>query len=123
MIPSVKTLQTALSLTRPDALRLRKLLEGRLDPESFASVQQWRAQCFHWPPRRFEMVLCAANEILGTHGVEAIEGTEHVDNYSGCFCVSYCNTGDTYAATLLYDHRTGRYSVGSWGDVVEREGL
>ena len=29
--------------------------------------------------------------------------------------------GDTYDTTLLYDHKTGRFSVGSWGDIVERQ--
>jgi hypothetical protein len=35
--------------------------------------------------------------------------------------LSYVNMGDTYDTTLLYDHKTGRFSVGSWGDIVEKQ--
>ena len=58
----------------------------------------------------------AANELLDGHGVEHLsvqtrrEGTLHAD---------YVNTGETYDATLLYDHHANRFRVTSWGDLLE----
>lgn len=34
--------------------------------------------------------------------------------------ISYLNMGDTYDATVLFDSRNERFTVGCWGDVVER---
>jgi hypothetical protein len=34
--------------------------------------------------------------------------------------ITYLNMGDTYEYTVLFDSRTGRFSTGCWGDVVEQ---
>lgn len=34
--------------------------------------------------------------------------------------ISYLNMGDTYDATILFDSRNERFSIGCYGDVVER---
>lgn len=119
-IPSLKRIKEVLKLSDNKAQQMRDLLAERLDPETFDSVQKWRAQCYNWPPSRAEMVMCAANEILETHGVEAIQG-EWVDHYNQDIRYTYCNTGDTYAATLIYDTAKDRYLLGSWGDLVEND--
>jgi len=36
--------------------------------------------------------------------------------------IEYCNTGESYALTLVYHSGRGRYLVASWGDLAEREG-
>ena len=115
MIPSVKTLETRLNLTHEKALQLRKLLDGRLDPETFKSVVNWVSQCYN-RPSRISLIECAANEILETHGVEALF-------MPGEFrpLYTYCNTGDSYVSTLIRDHAKGRWLVGSWGDIVEND--
>jgi methylthioribose-1-phosphate isomerase len=120
MIPSIRTIQTRLKLDRPTALKLRKLLDGRLDPMEFESVKQWVAQCFNMP-RRTELIECAANELLGTYGVEAIESKEWVDSYHGNIRYTYCNTGDSYGATLVRDCVKGRWLVTSFGDLAEND--
>jgi len=66
----------------------------------------------------------AIDKLLGTHGTEAIRG----DWQNGYWCdivAAYCNTGDTYAVTVLqvrgeysFDH--SRFIVGTMGDFVER---
>jgi len=33
----------------------------------------------------------------------------------------YVNMGDTYDTTLIYDYKTNRFVVSSWGDIVERQ--
>lgn len=34
--------------------------------------------------------------------------------------ISYLNMGDTYDTTIIFDSRTERFSVGCYGDVVEK---
>ena len=34
--------------------------------------------------------------------------------------ISYLNMGDTYATTVLFDSRTGRFTVSCYGDIVEQ---
>lgn len=66
----------------------------------------------------------AINKLLGMHGTEAIRG----DWQNGYWCdivAAYCNTGDTYALTVLQvrpesSWQSSRFIVSSWGDWVER---
>jgi len=58
-----------------------------------------------------EDVMEEADKLLGTCGVEAIGSAEGA--------LWYCNTGDTYGTTLLYDEEGERFSVGNWGSWVE----
>lgn len=55
----------------------------------------------------------ALDELLETHGVEAIR------NRNGHAVAEYLNTGDTYTTTILYDHTTRSFRVTSMGDWVE----
>jgi len=126
-LPSTKTLET---IADPDAARkVRKLLElYRAWPntsEGFSNLKDYIAveaphtwhwafvQCYH-RPQAYELVIAAANELLGLHGVEAVE------DRNGRVVLEYCNTGDTYAPTLIYNLTRRTFSVGSWGDYVER---
>ena len=59
-----------------------------------------------------------ANELLGGNGIEYIESQQ--DTMRHREGLSYVNMGDTYDTTLIYDHATGRFYVGAWGDWVER---
>lgn len=70
--------------------------------------------------RGVDAVLDEANRILRTHGVEAIRGDYHVDNYYFDIVALYLNTGDTYAPTLLYETDRGRFVLTTMGDWVER---
>lgn len=69
-----------------------------------------------------DRVMDKVNQKLNAHGVEAIEGKWH-DRYYMNIVLLYVNRGDTYDATLLYDTEKEKFSVGSWGDWVERHGL
>jgi len=69
---------------------------------------------------RVDLALKIVDLILDTHGVEAIRGEESNDPYYGDVVATYCNTGDTYAATILYDVGRGRFELTSWGDWVEK---
>jgi hypothetical protein len=116
--PSIKTIQAKLKLTPERARTVRKLMTGELDPMAFASVEAWVAQCYN-RPRRSEMIMCALNEVLETHGVEAIDGSDWVDSFHGHIRYTYCNTGDAYGATVVLDSKTGNFLVTDWGSLVE----
>ena len=61
----------------------------------------------------------AANEVIGGHGVEALECEHGPHGPRMEPHAVYINMGDTYITTLIREH-TGRYIVSSWGDYVER---
>ena len=52
-------------------------------------------------------------EKLGTCGLEYLGQHKRTGKH-----IYYCNTGDTYAATILFVE--GRMYVGCWGDLVEK---
>jgi hypothetical protein len=70
--------------------------------------------------RDAEKAMEFANKALDGHGVEAIRGDYHVDNYHYDIVATYVNMGDTYNATILYETETGRFLVTSYGDWVEK---
>ena len=57
-------------------------------------------------------ILQAADGMMDGHGVERIPGRPGL---------MYVNMGDTYDTTLIYDYKTDRFVVSSWGDIVERQ--
>lgn len=75
-----------------------------------------------------EDALQACDELLDTHGIESVD-PEGAPSYTDegirmCPPFSYCNAGDAYATTLGRCHRTGRWVVACWADMlgeVERD--
>jgi hypothetical protein len=64
------------------------------------------------------------NATVGAHGIEAVRGEIHVDNYFGDIVGLYVNTGDTYNGTVVYDTTKGTFSVttlGFWVEQYERK--
>lgn len=118
--PSVKTIETRLGLERKQALALRKLLDGRTDPESYPGVQAWVRQCYN-RPRETELIMAAADELLGGHGVEALEIDGWIDGFYGSIAYTYVNMGDSYACTLIHDSEKDQFIVACYGDIVERD--
>jgi len=92
------------------------LIENVLEPDEFPSAKAWIKQCYNKPWTE-ELVMCAANEIIGGHGVESI-GINGEWDYGKA---SFVNLGDTYDTTLLYDHEEEEYMVCSWGSWVEEK--
>ena len=68
-----------------------------------------------------DVALHVIDKLLGGFGVEAVGGDMEVSSYSPD--MAYVNTGDTYSPTVVYDYGSGRFSLTSWGDWVERAGL
>lgn len=115
--PSIKRIARLLNVDTNTACTIRELMDGRCDPEIFDDVIKWRYQCYNWPPSRPEMVMCAINGILQAHGVESIATSTYVDRYHDHIRYTYCNMGDPYKYTVVYDALKGKYMVCSWGDL------
>lgn len=111
MLPSVKSINTAFP---GKGAEIRALLERRRKTYDYASVQKLMAECHHKPDYQYRLET-ALNEIAGTYGAEATFSTDSCTRPAAV----YLNTGDTYAATLLYDVDRNRWYVTSWGDWVE----
>jgi len=109
------SLNDCAALTEDDgaATMLHAILSGELDPCEVDACDAWVRRCYH-PPSLVEQQMSAGNALIGGHGVEAIltEGS------FGNVLMTYVNTGDTYAPTLVHDFEQG-FIVTSWGDWVE----
>lgn len=91
--PSVARMVKVLGVTKAQATELKNLME-----EGYVY-----------------RVLRRADEALNGHGVEYLTPS---DGGNG---VDYVNMGETYAPTLMFDYKTNRFVVSSWGDLVERQ--
>jgi hypothetical protein len=115
MLPSIKTLDSAFP---GHGKELRQALEMRRSqlaqhPAGAARI----AECYH-PPKTYDVRLHVLDSIAETCGVEYIAHKD--DTFTDSYGLDYLNTGDIYGATIIYDHRTGRYRVSSRGYIVER---
>ena len=52
------------------------------------------------------------------HGVEITRVPQ--DPFSGDVWLEYVNRGDTYAPTVIFDHKHGTWGITTWGDIVEK---
>jgi hypothetical protein len=116
---SIKRISESLNVERETARKIKALVNYELEPDQFESVDAWIRQCYN-EPSIDEKIMCALNELLDGHGIEAIRDSRQWDSYYGDCRFSYVNMGDTYNATILYDCMNDRYILSSWGDVVER---
>jgi hypothetical protein len=126
--PSIKVLRkTFRDLSREDAAKIRRLCaladdpaELRTEVETLPRASAYLRMCystpFHNRPFRRAMVLQAIDEIVGTHGVEAV-GPCHLTDGAP---ISYLNAGDAYASTLVYKRGTDNLFVSTLGDVAGR---
>ena len=105
----------ALDLTPDNASKLYDLLRGEVSPFAFEGALEaflnpvWRDHS----KRIWEPELSAANSIMEQYGIEHLyEGGKAI--------ASYVNTGETYRATVLYDHTHERFLISPWGDWLEQ---
>lgn len=96
---------------------LRKLIEDHC-PKTQAHVRWCHSDPFASREWRTTMCLEAIDETLGTYGVEPLGPVDMRDGPP----YEYCNTGDTYATTLIYSRVDGADNlfIGCWGDIAER---
>jgi len=134
--PSLRTLRRGLPwLSDADARVVRGLIKYELNPAVFpAGAHHIRRS--HGFPSYITALMAVADAILDTHGVEYLQpfasdgsGPQLRRTYmpeEACWGGSsgqdggilYCNTGDSYAATLCYSEHTGRFYVACWADFI-----
>jgi hypothetical protein len=107
---------TGVDLT--SAAQIVAIVHGELDPFTLPELEEWRQARLYEPSITPETKMRAIDVLLGTFGTEAIFGADD------CMrpILEYCNAGDAYAPTILYDYPRGRYVLGTWGDWIERYG-
>jgi hypothetical protein len=119
--PSVKRLVDALKITPEKAMIARGLIQGIVrtkDEKLFPKSNKLFNRCHH-PMWRLDRILECLNELLEMHGVEYVSNGEQ--QMDGSHIVAeYLNSGDTYSMTLLFNHRSGAFSLTTLGDFVER---
>jgi hypothetical protein len=114
---TVARLCEQLQITAEQSDQVIGLIRGTVDPFSIAGTDAWRRQCYHEPdPRKPETRMHAIDQVLGTYGTEAIWSSRSCTQPAA----EYCNTGDSYAATILYDYVAEQYRLCAWGDFVEK---
>lgn len=128
--PTVATLTAAFRDLTPDRARLIRQLAHSVDDRDAIralikrecpSTHAYACRCYNDPYDsgmwRRTMALHAIDAALGTYGVEPLGevSMRHGPPYE------YCNAGDTYATTLVYDRDRDRLIVTSYGDIVESD--
>ena len=116
--PSIKTLTKGLGITTEQAETIRRIIKGPAptnESTKFPRTVAWIRGCYNMPLPG-ERRMAAIDETLGTHSVEAIFRANA--GISESPLLTYCNAGDTYAATIVR-YRGGTYAVACWGDIVE----
>lgn len=92
------------------------LYKKNVDPCKLSKAcEKWVHQCYNEPSRE-EKIMCAIDDIIGTHGVEAIWSIHN--EFKPLF--TYCNAGDPYVTTVIREHSRGRWLLACWGDLVEK---
>lgn len=116
---TVARLTAQLGIDESQAQQVIGLIRGRISPFAIAGTDAWRRQCYHEPRETApETIMHAIDQVIGTCGTEAIFGAGSCTQP----VIEYCNAGDTYAATIVYDYIAEKYRLTSWGDMVERYG-
>lgn len=113
-VPSIDKIESIGGIDRADAIRIRRLLDGRDDPMDYEAGQRRVRECYH-PPERIDLIMTVVDGILGTYGTECIR----TDGWGGEAVAEYCNNGQSYDATVLYDVERDAFYVTSWADWVE----
>ena len=125
---AAKLLEFIPSVTEEDAKLACKLMcvsdpstVIEANSDRFKKTLSWTGSCYN-PPGNDELVMQALDELLGMCGVEPIRTEEWIDSYHGDIRAVYLNTGDTYAGTIVLDHKKCRYMLTTYGDYVESLG-
>ncbi len=95
---------------------LSSLIEASV-PQTAAYVRSMHSSPYDSHMWRVTVALHAMDAIIGTYGVESL-GPTSGSNYAPPY--EYLNTGDSYAATLIYRRKTDTISINDWGSIAER---
>jgi hypothetical protein len=119
--PSVKRIAAALNIDTDTARKVRGLMDGTIDPFSDPRVEAW-ANTLHTPRRMIGhgvAELHAIDLLLDTCGIEYIvpQSDDLVMPRARRFVshtIGYCNTGDSYTATVAYHFADRKWYIAHW---------
>lgn len=107
------------------AMQMIDVMRGAYDRDGlakhFESARDRERECYR-PPALDDLQLTVLNHLTQGFGVEPL-GTNlgrnlpNADDYAPQY--SYVNQGDVYATTIIRNNYTGRYFIGTVGDLVE----
>jgi hypothetical protein len=118
--PSTDALQKAFSnLTWAECNAITQLLSGSVDLMTYPAAENRQSQAYH-SHDHYILAMEAVNGLLGAYGVEYVAHKD--DGYAkGSFRgFYYFNFGDTYDTTILVSAQGENWTIGCWGDRVER---
>jgi hypothetical protein len=133
--PPASKLEKAFRLTRKEANLVRRFakavddrdkLEALVDSGVVPSTEAYVRQMYNSPYNSFmwrvTVALHAIDNIVDGYGVEGLGPSGSAsEGYAPPY--EYINFGDPYVTTLIYKRDTDTLFIGSWGDIVEREGF
>ena len=103
-------------LDKSTALKITKLCNGTLDPETLDGGARRVRECYN-APSDTDVILYAINDLLGGYGVESTPyeiGAMHDGEF-----IEYINFGDSYATTIVWNPSKDRFEINTWADVYE----
>jgi hypothetical protein len=120
-IPSINEIAKRIEyIDRPKARLIRKLMEAVYSGDVDAlNPAEWPVRRLDSLAKRASRALELIDDVLDTCGVESIRHESYDGGYWGDVVASYCNTGDTYASTILFDTERDVFYVTSYGDWLE----
>ena len=119
--PSIKTISARLNWLSAEQVKLvRGLIDGSLEPTKISPETKIWVQSHYYVPTIIEQIMHAVDWVIQTNGVEAIY-TDH-DNSLNNPSALYCNTGETYAMTVIYCYKQEKFLITSWGDYYAANG-
>lgn len=117
--PSVDRIESVTRCDRDVAIKVRRVIDGRDDPMIYPKTAAWAHKCYS-DPRDIELQLAAIDELLDTCGTESMRSDDaDWDHYWLDTVMVYCNTGDSYGGTIVYDVDCDVFYATSWADWME----
>lgn len=111
---NIENIAKRLNISLEQATKVKGIINGSINPMEYA--ESWVNQCYNMPSK-VELKLEALNTILEGFGVEYIESVD--DSYNEAEGLSYVNLGDTYTATVVFDHSTNTWHYTDYGTLIE----
>ena len=129
--PSVQALTTTFRDLTPNAAKMIRALAKAVDepgdrleklvdeylPATAKYVRGMYSSPYYSRIWRVTVALHGMNEIMGTHGVEAL-GPGRSGDYAPPY--EYLNMGDPFVSTLIFNRSAHALRIGSWGNIAER---
>lgn len=115
------------NMTEEMARKIIDIIGGQRRPKNYPGYDKWYNQFVGRPTKRmakfWAIAQVAPDAFDDSSSLVLCEGgftsPQKMDGSDIVF--EYLNVGDTYAATIGYDHRIGEWAVTSWGDLVEKK--